>query len=215
MSKKKSKAPAKEPKKKKQSQKKKKSAWKKLFLLILVLMLVVCGLYLFSDKDRFLTDISRYARKIVHVARNYFTETWEAVLLFGDEETDLLVREYRMLTTKGVPAHKIEALMHEIVKGPLKRGIRTTPEETVLRSVSLDEQGVVQVDFSSELIEQHPGGSSSELLTIFSIVNTVLLNVEEAKRVQIMVDGSAIDTIAGHINCRDSFPMNNELIKNF
>ena len=55
------------------------------------------------------------------------------------------------------------------------------------------------LDFSKELSENHPGGSSAELQTIFAIVNSITMNIEEITTVQILVAGELEETLAGHI----------------
>lgn len=55
-------------------------------------------------------------------------------------------------------------------------------------------------DFSAELAANHQGGSSGEIQTIYSIVNTIALNIPEIKRVQILIEGRSEKTLAGHID---------------
>jgi hypothetical protein len=40
------------------------------------------------------------------------------------------------------------------------------------------------------------------LLTVYAIVNAVTTNLPAVQRVQILVDGKEVDTIAGHIDVR-------------
>ncbi len=75
----------------------------------------------------------------------------------------------------------------------------TLPPGTRLLSVKL-KGDILYADFSRELIERHGGGSSGELITVYSIVNTVTLNFPQIKKVQILVEGQKKDTIAGHID---------------
>ncbi|MEM1177907.1 MAG: GerMN domain-containing protein [Acidobacteriota bacterium] len=43
-------------------------------------------------------------------------------------------------------------------------------------------------------------GSKQELLTVYSVVNTVVLGSEEVERVVLMVDGKQPETLAGHVD---------------
>ena len=61
--------------------------------------------------------------------------------------------------------------------------------------------------------QEHPGGSSSEMLTVYSIVNTLVFNIDGIKKVQILIEGQTIDTIAGHMDCRQPFASNIKIIK--
>jgi len=141
------------------------------------------------------------------------SETWEAELFFGDEFSDALVVEFRSITSSRSPRKKAAALIEALVQGPREKGTRTIPEGTRLRSVSMHSRGLVKVDFSSSLIDEHPGGSSSERMTVYSIVNTILLNIQDTSRVQIMVDGRPLETIAGHIDCREPFAVNYSIVR--
>jgi len=45
-----------------------------------------------------------------------------------------------------------------------------------------------------------PGGSKAELLTVYSLVNTVVANFPAVARVQLLVEDRPVDSFAGHID---------------
>jgi hypothetical protein len=139
--------------------------------------------------------------------------SWEVSILFGDPDTDFLIAEKRTLTWDKDPEKRARLLMTELLRGPKGAAVRTTPDSTVLRSVSITSDGLANADFSAQLASEHPGGSSSELLSVYSIVNTLVFNIEDIKRVQILIEGQAIDTIAGHMDCRQPFAADIKIIK--
>ena len=49
---------------------------------------------------------------------------------------------------------------------------------------------------------KHPGGSLDELFTVYTIVNALTVNLPAITRVQILVDGKEVDTLAGHVDLR-------------
>ena len=51
-----------------------------------------------------------------------------------------------------------------------------------------------------ELVQNHPGGSSAEELTVFSLSNTLIANFPAIKTVKILVEGREIQSIAGHLD---------------
>ena len=59
----------------------------------------------------------------------------------------------------------------------------------------------------------HEGGSSGELQTIYSIVNTLALSFPEIKEVQILVAGNREETIAGHIDITTPLGPDRKIIK--
>ncbi len=61
-----------------------------------------------------------------------------------------------------------------------------------------DETSTLYLDFSPALVTQHPGGSAAEYHTIRALVRTIAANFPDVARMQILVDGQPIDTLAGH-----------------
>lgn len=74
------------------------------------------------------------------------------------------------------------------------------PQGVELREVFITSQGVAYVDFSRELVQNHPGGSSAEELTVYSLSNTLIANFPAIKMVRILVEGREIPSIAGHLD---------------
>lgn len=97
----------------------------------------------------------------------------------------------------------VEALM----AGPGDaRGVSAIPAGTQLLAVSFDpEAAALYLDFSAELVAAHPGGSAAEYCTVAVIMKTVGENFPEVRAVQLLVDGSQVDTIAGHIRADQPF----------
>ena len=76
------------------------------------------------------------------------------------------------------------------------------PEGVTLKTVLLSEKGDAFVDFSAELSTKHTGGSLDELLTVYSIVNALTMNLPAVTSVQVLVDGKEVDTLVGHVDLR-------------
>jgi len=135
-------------------------------------------------------------------------------LYFLDPHSDFLAQETRLMPWEAddVEGHMrmiVEALLH----GPRGDLLPTIPPGTVVRAVSLKGEGLGVIDFSGELSQNHPGGSLAEMQTIYSIVNSLLLNIPSLKAVQILVEGEAPETLKGHIDCRSPFKADRSLIK--
>lgn len=109
------------------------------------------------------------------------------------------VREVRMA---GAIDQEAKITLIELIKGPRSGLLSPLPPGTQLRQLYIDGRGIAYADFSAELRDHHPGGSDAELLTVYSIVDTLACNFEQIKKVKILVDGSEVDTLAGHIDLR-------------
>lgn len=134
-------------------------------------------------------------------------------LFFSEEEGEYLVGEKRqLLKTGGIEEEAREAVL-ELIKGPKGKLIPTLPAHTRLLALHIDESGVAKVNFDQTLSKEHPGGSSAEMLTIYSIVNSLTLNFPQIKRVQILINGEKVESIAGHISLKQPLSSNLSMVK--
>lgn len=86
--------------------------------------------------------------------------------------------------------------------------VSAIPADTALRAIYLGERGDLFVDLTSQLSTQHPGGSLDELFTVYTIVNSVTVTLPAITRVQILIDGREVDTLAGHVDLRNPLSKN-------
>ena len=87
------------------------------------------------------------------------------------------------------------------------------PAETKLRAIFLSERGDLFVDFTSDMTTRHTGGSLDELFTVYAIVNSATVNLPAISRVQILIDGKEVDTLAGHVDLRNPLSKNLTWVK--
>ena len=87
------------------------------------------------------------------------------------------------------------------------------PADTKLRAIYLSDRGDLFVDLSRELTARHTGGSLEELFTVYSIVNAATVNLPAITRVQILIDGKEVDTLAGHVDLRNPLAKNLTWVK--
>ena len=96
----------------------------------------------------------------------------------------------------------LEALLE-----PAPEGLASAiPAGTALRGVFVGERGDAYVDFSGSLRTNHPGGSASEILTVYAIVSAITDNLPAITSVQILIEGHEVDTLAGHVDLRRPLP---------
>jgi hypothetical protein len=56
------------------------------------------------------------------------------------------------------------------------------------------------------------GGTDSELLSVYAVVNSLALNLPEIRHVGFLIDGRVIETLGGHLDLRRPFPANTSYI---
>jgi cell division septation protein DedD len=86
--------------------------------------------------------------------------------------------------------------------------VSAVPAGTALRAVFLTEGGEAYVDLSREVVSAHPGGTLNELLTVYTIVNALTVNLPAVTAVQLLVDGKEVETLAGHVDLRQPLAKN-------
>jgi len=126
-------------------------------------------------------------------------------LFFLSEEDNLFHPEQRQILTSPSVVQEAEQVVAELIKGSDKGYLSSLPPETKLRQLFITKEGVAYVDFSRELYEKLPSGSSAELATVYSIVNSLTYNFNPIKKVFILVEGGEKETLGGHISLRQAF----------
>jgi spore germination protein GerM len=91
--------------------------------------------------------------------------------------------------------------------------VQVVPKGTKLRAFYVTERGDAFVDLSGDVVSAHPGGSLTELLTVYAIVNAVTANLPAIQRVQLLVEGKEVDTIAGHVDVRRPLERDSTLVR--
>lgn len=131
-----------------------------------------------------------------------------ATLYFVSEDGMALVgvqREVAFGDTVLDQAKQIVAAQLAVAPAPLVSAI---PPETGLRALYLTERGDAFVDLSPDVRTRHTGGALDELFTVYTIVNALTTNLPAVKRVQILIEGKEVDTLAGHVDLRHPLQKN-------
>ncbi|MDY6955024.1 MAG: GerMN domain-containing protein [Thermodesulfobacteriota bacterium] len=136
-----------------------------------------------------------------------------AHLYFSDVDHSFLRAEVRTLALSEGMAQRTRQIVEALVAGPEGPLTPTIPAGTRLLAVYLADHGTVYLDFNRAITENHPGGTLSELMTIFSLVNTLALNISEVKAVKILIGGREAETLAGHVDIRFPFRPNVLMIR--
>jgi len=130
----------------------------------------------------------------------------DVTLFFQQEESENLGPEHRKIFMTTSPVDQAKQIVGELIGGPRDPGkLPTIPPETTLLGLYLDRSGTAYVDLSQDLVTHHPGGSSEEMATIFSIVDSLAFNLKEIKRVRILIGGEERETLKDHLDLRRDY----------
>jgi hypothetical protein len=166
---------------------------KKRLLIIFLLTLFLCGVaiwLLLPEKPEEVT--SPVAIKVEQLPR-------EALLYFADPEGRYLVSEVQQIAGCDEDSDCVRNLFTSLAAGPEGDLLPTLPAQTKVLSVKLQDALAV-VDFNSAFVHAHPGGSLSELLTAYALVNSLTVNFPYLKQLQILVEGQSVASLKGHVS---------------
>lgn len=124
------------------------------------------------------------------------------IRLYYESPAMMLVPEARNVALPESPAGAIPMVVRELLKGPVTPvALRLFPSDTVVRGAYLLPEGTVIVDLGGPTLTSGWGaGSHTEIMAIYSLVQTLTANFPEARRVRIVVNGTPAETLGGHIS---------------
>ena len=178
----------------------------KVLFAALLFVIIVLGAVLVFCGERLFTKAAAPVSPTVEE-----TASREVDIFFGNEGGQHLVARRAEISSSSLEGAVKEALAL-LIEGPGDGAGRTIPEGTRLLGLTITGD-TAYVDLSGEVVTNHAGGSSGEIQTIYSVVDTVTLNFPGIKKVQLLIDGEIHDTLKGHIDI--GFPLypDKEIIK--
>ncbi|MCC3144028.1 GerMN domain-containing protein [Halanaerobium sp. Z-7514] len=132
----------------------------------------------------------------------------QITVYFSTEDAQYLAAEQRDI----IEDHDIYfQIMEELNKGPESDQLSATiPDEVELLDYDLEADTLI-LNFNLALRENHWGGSTGEILTIYSIVNSYTA-LKEVESVQILLEGQEVETLVGHLDLSRPLMYNQELV---
>jgi spore germination protein GerM len=139
-------------------------------------------------------------------------EKTEVVLFFSDENELFLVPEKRYVVKEKSIPDQAKEIVSALLSGSKLGNVNTFPEKARVKNVKLDTEQTAHVNFDHNFLKNHPGGTTSEIATIYSLTNTLIYNIPSIQRVKILVEGKTILSIKGHVSTQNAFSMEKERI---
>jgi spore germination protein GerM len=132
----------------------------------------------------------------------------KATVFHGSDDGMRLVAVEQDVAFESSPAAQAQRVVEALLQPPPAPLLSVIPAGTKLRAVYLTDGGEAFVDFTSEIVTGHPGGSLNELYTVYTIVNSLTTTLPAVTAVQILVDGREVETLAGHVDLRHPLQKN-------
>lgn len=131
------------------------------------------------------------------------------VLLFVGSD-GLLHPELRSVPLPAEVDERVRVVLGELLAGPTGRLASPFPYPAAVHSVFVNPDGLAFVDLSAppEPLE----GSHVELMLVYAVVDTVLLNCPELDAVQLLFAGQEVPTLTGHLDLSRPLALNKRFI---
>jgi spore germination protein GerM len=125
-------------------------------------------------------------------------ETRSVTLYFAGRDADGLVAETREIPVREGVENEVKAVMAALLEGPGNGdGVSAIPVGTrILQVFWVEEDGTLYLDFNRGITTGD--GSTGEYYTITTIIRTIGANFPQAGRLQFLVEGYPVETLAGH-----------------
>jgi spore germination protein GerM len=125
-----------------------------------------------------------------------------ATLFYISEDGMHLVGAQREVPYESSPTEQARRIVEEALRSAPAPLAPAVPAGTTLRALFVTPRGEAFVDLSEQVSTAHTGGSLDELFTVYAIVNALTVNLPAVTAVQILVNGTEVDTLAGHVDLR-------------
>jgi germination protein M len=134
----------------------------------------------------------------------------ERIVLFFPGADGLLHPELRPVPLPAETEARVRTIMAELLTGPASNLAPTVPYPAELRAVFVSGDGRAWVDITAppEPLE----GSHNELMLVYGIVNSILLNTPDLRAVQVLFEGHELDTLTGHLDTSRPLVLNKRLV---
>ncbi|MEO8504241.1 MAG: GerMN domain-containing protein [Acidobacteriota bacterium] len=131
------------------------------------------------------------------------TAAWPVHLYFPGRD-GLLYAESRDLEVTDDPQNRLRALVAGVLSGPHDSAlVPALPADVQAQTVYLAPDGVAYVDLhSADRSLPPPSGSQAEMATVYSLVNSVGLNLPDARRIALLWNGTQLESFSGHLDTR-------------
>jgi len=163
---------------------------KKIGIALAVLAIIVAAIYL----------VPRLRVKAPTEIQKVPEEMRSVTLFFGNKQADGFVPETREVAVARTFEDQVQTVLCELIKGAHDGNLMNAiPQGTeLIRVFWVEDSQTLLLDFNAAFTANHPGGSTGEYFTIGTIIKTISANFPQVAKVQFLIDGATVESIAGH-----------------
>lgn len=165
-----------------------------------LLFIVVFGFIFYFVKHRPQTAKSSTSTANAPAAGSVNQRRINVKLYFSTAGSEILQTEERSIPYHETLHAQAKEVLAALIAGPKGELVPSIPEGVRILDVMVSKDGIAYVDLSGEIVSNHQGGTAGEIATVYSIVNTLAINLPQIHGVQILVDDRPVETLKGHLD---------------
>lgn len=138
----------------------------------------------------------------------------EISLYFSTPDASGLMEEKRTVPQSGDDFTALSQIVAELAHGPESADLAAViPAQARLLGVRKIDSETLELDFNRELVDYHPGGSSSELLSVHALTNSIAAYMPDFKSFVFRIEGEAVESLKGHVDLSRALPLNRNWVR--
>lgn len=142
------------------------------------------------------------------------TRLFDGFLYFADPGKGVLKALPKRFPSNLNPHQLGQDILGALMEGPPNSDLASTfPRDTQVIALFISEEGRAWVDLGIGDGRLKNMDTVSELLAIYSIVNSLALNIPGVKQVKLLVNGSDVATLGGHVSLKYFYKPNMLIVK--
>jgi hypothetical protein len=183
----------------------------KIFLLVLLVVLGAATFYLRSLAKHVFIEPPQHAEEAARAKLSEFAlqskkgSSQTATLYFPSLEQGTLVPESCSITWAEADVDRVRQVVLALAEGSHQGLRRVLPASTSVRAVFLAPDGTAYLDLSNDVLSEFPPGIETESLAIYSLVNSIAMNIPSVRRVKFLIQGQEVETLDGHADLTAAF----------
>ncbi len=141
-------------------------------------------------------------------------ELFEGFLYYADNHRKVLKAVPKMFASALDPHELGRSIVEALFDTPSAKQLEPAwPKGTKLNALFITDDGKTYVDLDVEKDNLKHMDTGSELLAVYSLVNSLTLNIPKIKKVKILIRGKDTETLAGHLDLGYFYKTNMLIVK--
>jgi spore germination protein GerM len=128
----------------------------------------------------------------------------------GRQQAGFVTVDRQIYATASV-VNQGKQLLQALLDGPEAKEPQASPcfgPGAAYLELYLDGRGLAVVDLPRLTVDGLPGGTSSEVATLYCLIRTLTQNLPQVSRVQVLIDGQPAESLRGHLDLQDPLALN-------